>query len=80
MSIEILAVKLWGRGADNQPSHKRYSVYYKREGRMFRGLIDAVDELSAWRNFHESVDLKNTLITPLSEQEQEYHGLTESRT
>lgn len=78
--IEILAVKLWGASSLlGDPSIKRYSVYYKREGRMFRGLVDAVDELSAWRKFHETVDHKNTLITPLSEQEQEYHGYAESR-
>ncbi len=81
MSIEILAVKLWGRASGNDASLERYSVYYKREGRMWRSLIDAIDEIAAWRKFHEVVDhhTNQNLTTCLSEQEQEYYGFTESR-
>lgn len=79
MSITILAVKLWGMASDKDASLKRYSVYYKREGRVWRSLVDAIDEIAAWRKFHEVVDHKNTLTEPLPEQEQEYHGFTESR-
>jgi hypothetical protein len=81
VSITILAVKLWGMASSNDASLKRYSVYYKREGRVWRSLVDAIDEIAAWRKFHEVVDHKATqgLTTYLPEQEQEYHGFTESR-
>lgn len=78
MSIKILAVKLWGRALDT--SLKRYSVYYEREGRMWRSIVDAIDEMAAWRKFNDTVDHKNTLTSVLLEQEQEYHGFTKSRT
>ena len=79
MSITILAVKLWGMASGKDASLKRYSVYYKREGRVWRSLVDAIDEIAAWRKFNVVVDHKNTLTEPLPEQEQEYHGFTESR-
>jgi len=48
---------------------------------MWRSLIDAIDEIAAWRKFHDVVDhhTNQNLTTCLSEQEQEYHGFTESR-
>lgn len=47
---------------------------------MWRSIVDAIDEMAAWRKFNDTVDHKNTLTSVLLEQEQEYHGFTKSRT
>ena len=64
--IEILGVKLWGMASHDNPTLQRYAVYYKREGAMWRGLVDAEDELSAWRKFYETVDGPERMIYRMS--------------
>lgn len=48
-SVDIVGVRVWERRM-GQPSN-RYAVYYKRDGAMYRGLVDAKDELDAWSAF-----------------------------
>ena len=59
--VEVIGVRLWGgvllANGDISPDIRRYAVYYKREGAMWRGLVDAVDELDAWGRFaRQAVD------------------------
>ena len=71
-SIEIIGVRLWGLASHADNGLLRYAVYYKRDGAMWRGLVDAEDELSAWQKFYKTVDGPDRMIYRLDEKEQEY--------
>lgn len=73
--IEIIGVRLWERRI-GQPTN-RYVVYYKRNGEMWRGMVNANDELNAWSAFAKLLangddPLALRMVQPLSREEQEY--------